>query len=123
MNEHGDKGGRNTASDRLADDAPQGDETRIAWLRGAFRATIAIVAVIAAAASVPHWGGDSFPITSLVIYVAGMVFVAMPLGLYYESLLQAHERRRAQCRTPRGESAVARGGVAEPQPASPPPCG
>lgn len=96
MNEHGDKGGRNTASDRPADDAPQGDETRIAWLRGAFRAAIAVVAAIAAAASVPHWGGDSFPIASLVIYVAGMVFVAMPLGLYYESLLQAHERRRAR---------------------------
>jgi len=98
MNEHGDKGGRSDTApqDRSAGDAPPGDETRIAWMRGALRAAIALVAAIAAAASIPYWGGDDFPIASLVIYVAGMVFVAMPLCLYYESLLQARERRKTR---------------------------
>ena len=34
-------------------------------------------------------------LTSLIIYVAGMVFVAMPLCMYYEVLLKVHEERVA----------------------------
>lgn len=34
----------------------------------------------------------------LIVYVAGMVFVAMPLCLYYESLLQSHEERVERAR-------------------------
>ncbi|MBB3642653.1 MULTISPECIES: hypothetical protein [Variovorax] len=63
--------------------------SRIALTRGALRGTIALIAGLALVASIPYWGGMHFPVTSLVIYVAGMVFVAMPLCLYYESLLMA----------------------------------
>lgn len=65
--------------------------SRIAFMRGAFRGAITLIAGLAAVASIPYWGGMHFPVASLVIYVAGMVFVAMPLCLYYESLLQAQE--------------------------------
>lgn len=91
MKKDGDKG-ENLSS------FPEGSRTsappglsRIAFMRGALRGTIALIAGIAAVASIPYWGGEHFPVTSLVIYVAGMVFVAMPLCLYYESLLQAQE--------------------------------
>jgi hypothetical protein len=60
------------------------------WMRHLLTAVIAVIALGAAAASIPHWGGAGFPVTSLVIYVAGMVFVAMPLCLLYEALLKSH---------------------------------
>jgi hypothetical protein len=68
--------------------------TRERWttcMRYALEGVIAIIALGAALASIPYWGGADFPVTSLVIYVAGMVFVAMPLCLYYESLLQSQQ--------------------------------
>lgn len=68
---------------------------RIAFMRSALRIVIAIIAGIAAVASIPYWGGAHFPVTSLVIYVAGMVFVTMPLCLYYESLLESRNKLRA----------------------------
>ena len=68
---------------------------RIALMRSALRIVIAIIAGIAAVASIPYWGGEHFPVTSLVIYVAGMVFVAMPLCLYYESLLESRDQLHA----------------------------
>ncbi|GAA4359144.1 hypothetical protein GCM10023165_54890 [Variovorax defluvii] len=60
------------------------------WTRHVLTAVIAIIALGAAAASIPYWDGPTFPVTSLVIYVAGMVFVAMPLCLLYEALLKSH---------------------------------
>lgn len=54
---------------------------------------IAAIVAAAAAASYPSWDGSGFPVASLVIYVAGMVFVAMPLCVLYELSLQAHTAR------------------------------
>ncbi|MCR8957118.1 hypothetical protein M0765_005000 [Variovorax sp. S2] len=62
-------------------------------MRNALRCVIAAIAAGAAVASIPYWGGDDFPLMGLIVYVAGMVFIAMPLCLYYESLLQSHEER------------------------------
>jgi hypothetical protein len=62
-----------------------------ACMRYALEGVIGIIALGAALASIPYWGGADFPLTSLVIYVAGMVFIAMPLCLYYESLLQSQQ--------------------------------
>jgi hypothetical protein len=92
MDQNGDKG----------DDRSEGyDRTgylRAAFMGNALKAVIAVIAAGAAAASVPYWGSADFPLASLIIYVAGMVFVAMPLCMYYESLLKSHEERVAQAR-------------------------
>jgi hypothetical protein len=66
-----------------------------ACMRYALEGVIGIIALGAALASIPYWGGADFPLTSLVIYVAGMVFIAMPLCLYYESLLQSQRQSPA----------------------------
>ncbi len=68
------------------------------WMRHVLTAVIAVIALGAAAASIPHWDGASFPVTSLVIYVAGMVFVAMPLCLLYEALLKTHHAHVAHAK-------------------------
>ena len=72
-----------------ARDARTGDRwtTCMGW---ALKTVIALIAIGAAAAAIPHWERADFPLTSLIVYVAGMVFIAMPLCLYYESLLEAH---------------------------------
>lgn len=80
-------------------DGDKGDDRaghlRAAFMGRALKAVIAIIAIGAAAASIPYWGSADFPVMSLIIYVAGMVFVAMPLCMYYELLLKAHEERMA----------------------------
>ena len=68
------------------------------WMRHVLTAVIAIIALGAAAASIPYWDGPTFPVTSLVIYVAGMVFVAMPLCLLYEALLKSHHEHVAHAK-------------------------
>lgn len=91
MDHDGDKGDKGEDPQRdCASDAPSGDRwtTVMGW---ALKTVIALIATGAAAASIPYWERADFPLTSLIIYVAGMVFVAMPLCLYYESLLKAHE--------------------------------
>jgi hypothetical protein len=96
MDHDGDKGG-----DRSEDSSPEREGLdrpgyqRAAFTGRALKAVIAIIAIGAAAASIPYWGSADFPVTSLIIYVAGMVFVAMPLCMYYEVLLKVHEERVA----------------------------
>lgn len=68
------------------------------WMRHLLTAVIALVALGAAVASIPYWDGSTFPVTSLVIYVAGMVFVAMPLCLLYEALLKSHHAHVAHAK-------------------------
>ena len=93
MKNDGDKGDRrpNPVSDRPSNDAPA--SPRITLVRSALHAVIAVIALLAFATSIPHWGGDNFPVLSLVIYVAGMVFIAMPLCLFYEALLKSQQER------------------------------
>lgn len=90
MDHDGDKG----------DDRP--GHLRAAFTGRALKAVIAIIAIGAAAASIPYWGSADFPVMSLIIYVAGMVFVAMPLCMYHELLLKAHEERVADARLLQG---------------------
>ncbi|UVH58416.1 hypothetical protein NWF24_03105 [Variovorax paradoxus] len=94
MKKDGDKGKRLQSLQSFAQGprtyAPPG-LSRIAFMRGALRGVITLIAISAAVASIPYWDDMQFPVTSLVIYVAGMVFVAMPLCLYYESLLMAQQ--------------------------------
>ncbi|RST56044.1 hypothetical protein [Variovorax sp. MHTC-1] len=96
MDHDGDKG-----DDRSEDSSPEREGhdrpgyQRAAFMGRALKAVIAIIAVGAAAASIPYWGSADFPVTSLIVYVAGMVFVAMPLCMYYEVLLKVHEERVA----------------------------
>ena len=93
MNNDGDKGDHspNPVSDRPSNDAPA--SPRITLVRGALHAVIAVIDLLAIGTSIPHWGGDNFPVLSLVIYVAGMVFIAMPLCLFYETLLKSQQER------------------------------
>jgi len=93
MKNDGDKGGHSPVHDRQTHDAPI--PSRIALVRSALHVVIAAVALLAFATSIPHWGGDNFPVLSLVIYVAGMVFIAMPLCLCYEALLKSQQERAA----------------------------
>ncbi|VTU37832.1 hypothetical protein [Variovorax sp. RA8] len=89
--------------DKVGDKGDLGDgfaraDAREHWticMRYALTGVIALVAFGAALAAIPYWGGADFPVTSLVIYVAGMVFIAMPLCLYYESLLQSQRQSLA----------------------------
>ena len=90
MHDDGDKG-ECSRLDRQKYDPP--GYSRTTFLHNALRCVIAAIAAGAAAASVPYWGGDDFPLVGLIVYVAGMVFIAMPLCLYYESLLQSHQER------------------------------
>jgi len=93
MKNDGDKGERhspNPVSHLQSHDAPA--SPRITLVRNALHAVIAAIALLAIATSIPHWGGSNFPVLSLVIYVAGMVFIAMPLCLFYEALLQSQQR-------------------------------
>lgn len=93
MKNDGDKGSHSPATDRQTSSlrAP----ARITLVRSVLHAVIAVIALAALATSIPHWGGDEFPVMSLVIYVAGMVFVAMPLCLCYEALLKSQAERTA----------------------------
>ena len=93
MKNDGDKGGHSPVHDGQMHDAPT--SSRIALVRGALHVVIAVVALLAIATSIPHWGGDNFPVLSLVIYVAGMVFIAMPLCLCYEALLKSQQEHNA----------------------------
>jgi len=88
-----DKGDKGEDPRDCARDVLSGDRwtTFMGW---ALKTVIALIAIGAAAASIPYWERADFPVTSLIIYVAGMVFIAMPLCLYYESLLKAHEDSR-----------------------------
>jgi len=86
MKNDGDKGTLGPAPDPAS-------SPRITLVRSALHAAIAVIALVALATSIPHWGSDNFPVLSLVIYVAGMVFVAMPLCLCYEALLKSQQER------------------------------
>ncbi len=88
MNNDGDKGDLSPAPDPAS-------SPRITLVRSALHVVIAVIALVALATSIPHWGGDEFPVMSLVIYVAGMVFIAMPLCLCYEALLKSYAARMA----------------------------
>lgn len=68
---------------------------RVRLLRHALTAVMALIGLGALAVSVPYWDGSGFPVPSLVVYVAGMVFVTMPLCMYYESRLLSHQQRTA----------------------------
>jgi hypothetical protein len=92
MDHDGDKG------DDRSEGYDRSGYLRAAFMGNALKAAIAVIAAGAAAASIPYWGGADFPLASLIIYVAGMVFVAMPLCMYYESLLKSHQERVAQAR-------------------------
>ncbi|MDM0076010.1 hypothetical protein QTH90_16515 [Variovorax sp. J2P1-59] len=80
---------RFTRSDRERCD-PQGFR-RTTRLREILRVVTLLVAGVALVASIPCLSNASFPVTSLIIYTAGMVFITMPLCLIYESSLQVHE--------------------------------
>jgi hypothetical protein len=97
MKNDGDKGGHSPVHDRQMHDAPT--SSRIALVRSALHVVIAVVALLAIATSIPHWGGENFPVLSLVIYVAGMVFIAMPLCLCYEALLKSYAEQQQTRRT------------------------
>ena len=56
-----------------------------------FTAVILLVAGAALVAAYPCLSNADFPVASLVIYSAGMVFISMPLCLLYESALKVHE--------------------------------
>jgi hypothetical protein len=88
MNNDRDKGNLSPAPDPAS-------SPRITLVRSALHAVIAVIALLAIGTSIPHWGGDEFPVMSLVIYVAGMVFIAMPLCLGYEALLKSQQERTA----------------------------
>lgn len=75
---------------------------RVRLLRHALTTVMALIGLGALAVSVPYWDGSGFPVPSLVVYVAGMVFVTMPLCMYYESLLLSHRQRTAQAKRQRG---------------------
>ena len=95
MDDDGDKGECSPVDGQKYD--PPG-YSRTTFLRNALQCVIAVIATGALAASIPYWGSDDFPLMSLIIYVAGMVFIAMPLCLYYESLLQSHRERVERAR-------------------------
>ena len=61
---------------------------RTAFCGRALKVVIALIALIAVAASVPALSRADFPLASLLIYSIGMGFIAMPLCLYYELLLK-----------------------------------
>jgi uncharacterized membrane protein YhhN len=88
MNNDRDKGNLSPAPDPAS-------SPRITLVRSALHAVIAVIALVALTTSIPHWGSDNFPVLSLVIYVAGMVFIAMPLCLGYEALLKSQQERTA----------------------------
>jgi hypothetical protein len=92
----GDHGSEDSSPEREVIDRP--GYLRAAIMGYALKAAIAVIAIGAALASIPYWGGAEFPVTSLVIYVAGMVFIAMPLCVYCESLQKMHEERVAHAR-------------------------
>lgn len=94
MKNDGDKGDHRPVHGRQTHDAPA--SPRIALVRSALHAVIAVIALLALGTSIPHWGGEHFPVLSLVIYVAGMVFIAMPLCLFYEALLKSSAEQRSQ---------------------------
>jgi hypothetical protein len=99
MDHDGDKGDdRSEDSDPEREGCDRTGYLRAAFMGNALKAVIAVIAAGAAAASIPYWGSADFPLASLIIYVAGMVFVAMPLCMYYELLLKSHEERVAQAR-------------------------
>ncbi len=95
MHDDGDKG-ECSMLDRQKYDPP--GYSRTTFLRHALQCVIAVIAAGALFASIPYWGGDDFPLMGLIVYVAGMVFVAMPLCMYYEALLQAHQARVERAR-------------------------
>ena len=64
---------------------------RTHWIRWALRVVILLVAGAALAAAYPCLRSADFPVASLIIYSAGMVFISMPLCLLYESALKVHE--------------------------------
>ncbi|KIQ21871.1 hypothetical protein RT97_26675 [Variovorax paradoxus] len=94
MKNDGDKGDHSPVpvSDRQTYDPPASQ--RITRVRSVLHAVIAVIALLAIGTSIPHWGGDEFPVMSLVIYVAGMVFIAMPLCLCYEALLKSYTEQQ-----------------------------
>ena len=61
---------------------------RAALCGRALKVVIALIALVAVAASVPALWRADFPLASLLIYTIGMGFVAMPLCLYHELLLK-----------------------------------
>ncbi|RZL86193.1 MAG: hypothetical protein EOP82_30880 [Variovorax sp.] len=105
MDDGGDKSDRNGKGESSPQERTTYDPagySRTTWMHHVLWAAIAVITLGALAASIPSWGSTDFPVASLIIYVAGMVFVTMPLCLCYESMLKAHEARVAQARQFRG---------------------
>jgi hypothetical protein len=63
-------------------------DARAAFCGRALKAVIALIALVAVVVSVPALSRADFPLASLLIYCIGMGFIAMPLCLYHELLLQ-----------------------------------
>jgi hypothetical protein len=61
---------------------------RAAFCGRALKAVMVLIALAALAASIPALSRADFPLASLLIYVIGMAFVAIPLLLYHEYLLK-----------------------------------
>jgi len=104
MDHDGDTGDGSEDSNLDRDRYDHAGYLRTNFMRHALNVVIAVIAIGAAVASIPNWGSADFPVTSLIIYVAGMVFIAMPLCLYYESLLKSHRERVAHARQLQGSA-------------------
>jgi len=84
MQNNGDK----RATMRAKEELDGSLAARAAFCGRALKVVIALVALIALAASVPALSRADFPLASLLIYALGMGFIAMPLCLYHELLLK-----------------------------------
>ena len=73
---------------RATDERDEVLAARAAFWGRTLKVVIALIALVAIAASVPALSRADFPLASLLIYTIGMAFVAMPLCLYHELLLK-----------------------------------
>ena len=85
MQNNGDKRATARQDDQRHD--PLGAR-RAAFCGRALKAVMVLIALAALAASIPSLARADFPLASLLIYVIGTAFVAMPLLLYHEYLLK-----------------------------------
>ena len=82
------KNGDRRATKRATEERDDVLAARAASCGRALKVVIALIALVAAGASVPALSRADFPLASLLIYAIGMGFIAMPLCLYYELLLK-----------------------------------
>jgi cytochrome c oxidase assembly factor CtaG len=68
-------------------------------VRSALHVVIAVIALLRSPRRSRTGAATNFPVMSLVIYVAGMVFIAMPLCLCYEALLKSYTEQQQTRRT------------------------